>query len=238
MDYLTLCQTLRRECRIPGSGPSTVVDQVGDLADVVAWVSDAYLDIQNDCAGAWRWLRRRFTFQTTANVTGYAYGDVNDEAAATAITRFNAWDIHSRQRAPSIYLTSAGQATESWLGPVSRTGWASQYDFGTHVAAKPFCIAINDDDSLLLGPKPDDAYTVRGWYFRGPQILAADDDEPEMPAAFHRLIVWRAMRDYGYNDVAQELIDRAVTHYNEMWGQLVAQQLVTLDDVTLAGPLA
>jgi hypothetical protein len=46
--------------------------------------------------------------------------------------------------------------------------------------------------SLLVGPKPDKAYVVRGEYQRGPQTLADDGDVPIMPTQYHDAIVWRA----------------------------------------------
>ena len=46
MNFLSLCQRLRSEARIPGTGPSSVTGQTGELAKIVEWITTAYEDIQ------------------------------------------------------------------------------------------------------------------------------------------------------------------------------------------------
>ncbi len=42
MNFLSLCQRLRSEARIPGTGPSSVTGQTGELAKIVEWITTAY----------------------------------------------------------------------------------------------------------------------------------------------------------------------------------------------------
>ena len=61
-------------------------------------------------------------------------------------------------------------------------------------------------------------------YWKGLQTLAADADEPEMPADYHMLIVYRALLKYAYNIVAQEILARAGQEGMPLYDALVLNQ--------------
>ena len=56
--YLQLCQKLRQECEVGGTGPSAVTGQTGELARLVTWIADAYTELQQEYD--WLWLRSEF----------------------------------------------------------------------------------------------------------------------------------------------------------------------------------
>ena len=92
--------------------------------------------------------------------------------------------------------------------------WVSAHDYREqnfdHTYAPPSCYTVDPLNNFLLGPTPDTDYALRGPYWRSNQTLAADDDEPEMPADYHMLIVWNALINYGYNEVANEVLSKAI----------------------------
>lgn len=238
MTFLELCQRLRQEVGIPGTGPSTVLSQTGELALLVDWIASSYTEIQQRHGGRWRWLRREFTLSTTASDGSYAYGDATDVTDAAAITRFRRWIFTDRDNPPKIYLTASGVGTERFLVYADYPAFRSVWKLGNNSTQTgyPTFVAQDPNNNVLLAPIPDDAYTVRGEYWMKPQTLAADADEPEMPDDFHMLIVYRAMEKYAGFNAAQEVMIRAKNEGQPMMRNLEADQLFV--DWRFAGPLA
>lgn len=235
--FLELAQQLRAEVDIAGTGPTAVTAQTGDNADLVRWITQAYRDIQLRHATRWRWLRRGFTFNTVASTSQYAYTAVTDVDAGTAIARFRAWRLDDPEDPPKIYLTSGGISGQRWLLYAPWEWFKMVYKIGSNNTQEgaPAHIAVDPQNNLHLGPIPNDTYTVTGDFHRSAQVLAANDDEPEMPEDFHDLIVYEAMKKYGYKAVAQEQLARAAAEGRRMMRQLERDQL---DRISLAGPLA
>lgn len=225
--YLSLCQDLARECDL-GSTPGAVTGNVGELANVVRWIADAYMDIQNRHGGRWRWLRHEFTLSTTASDDTYTYGDCTDVTSASAITRFKAWRLNDRFDPPKIYLTSAGAGTQTWMIWTPWESFKTIYKIGTQNDGYPVHITVDPQDQIVIGPSPNDAYTIQGDFYRSPQVLAADADEPEMPSHFHNLI-WRyALENYGFQQLANEVLARHERQMRRTMRQLEAEQLPKL----------
>ncbi len=222
--FLQLAQSLRQECGVAGTGPSTVVGQVGELKRLVDWVSEAWTEIQNRHRN-WRWLRYGFTFQTVADDDTYAYGDVSDAVTAVAITRFSHWLLTDRYDPPKIFLTSAGVGTQTWMIWVPWEHFKTIYRIGTQNSGYPIHITVDPQNNIVMGPKPNGIYTVVGDYQRSAQTLALDADTPEMPTDYHKLIVYRAMEDYGYFEAAPEVLARGVKKGSLLMRQLELDQL-------------
>ncbi len=237
MELLELVQSLHYEAKFPGSPPDAVTGQSGRAADLVRWAIEAYNDIQREKDSRWKWLRSDWTLNTVDGTQSYATGAVTDVGDDAVITRFLAWDLDD-ENPPFIYLVSEGQATERELALDHWNDFRRQYVRATHTAAAPSFLSHDPADSLFFGPKPDGIYTVTGSYWKSIQALAADADEPEMPANFHMLIVYRALLKYGYNIVAQEILARARTEGQALYDALVLNQWYGRNRLRLPGPLA
>ena len=232
--FLELCVKTRRNCLIPGEGPSDVTTQEGELNELVNYVADAYLDVQNR-RSSWRWLRRDFTFNTTAEDGIYEFGDVTDVDAAAVISRFSKWHIDDVENPPKVYLNSAGIGGERWLIYTPWQWFNTIYGIGTQNSGPPVHITIDPQDRIRLGPVPDDIFTITGEFFRSAQILAADDELPEMPSQYHDLIVYLAMQKYGMGEAAAEVVSRGNQEARRILRQLELNQM---PQVRLARPLA
>lgn len=226
MNYLQLAQRLRSECEIPGTGPSTVVGQSGQLLRLANWIADAYEDIQNQ-SSAWRWLRRPFTLNTVNNDDSYAPTDATDVDAAAPIARFSHWWTHDTMDPYTAYLQSAGVAGQYRLVTVSWEQFKWLYRFGSQSSSpsQPIHVAVDHQNNLVLGPKPNGIYVIGGDFQRSAQRLTADADIPEMPIAYHLLIVYHAMAKYGANSVASEVFARAQLEAAKLGGALRQDQL-------------
>lgn len=237
-NYLQLCQDLRREASISGTGPSATASQTGEYLRVTNWIKQAWIDIQNrHQAPGWRWLRSPFTVNTVAEDDTYAATDCTDSRLSAAITRFRRWWLLDDEGCPAIkcYLSSAGVAGENYLTPLTWNQFRDIYKRGTQTSSQPQHVAVDPQNNLVLGPKPSAVYVVSGEYQMSAQILAANDDTPEMPSDFHSLI-WRyAMQMYAGHQAAPEAMARAISEGNRQMRQLERDQL---PEMRMGGPLA
>lgn len=200
--FLQLCADVRRECRIPGTGPTSVIGQVGQLERVVNWVKNVWTDLQNEQPN-WRWMRSEFSLQTVASTDSYAYNaaGMTDSIDSAAISRFARWWDEEFQ----IYLTSAGVGTRHAVPYVRWEMWRAIWLTGNIAASYPSQVSIDPRNKLRLGAKPDAIYTLTGEYQKSAQTLAADGDIPEMPVQYHQIIVARAMKRYAASNAAPEV---------------------------------
>ena len=236
MNFLAICQRLRQEVDVTGTGPTTVVSQTGILGRMVSWAASAYDDIQAKHQN-WRWMRVGCTVNTVAADGSYAYGDFTDELTAAVISRFRRWWLEDDEGYPvfKIYLQSAGVGTERWLPYLPWPEFRAIYRIGTVNDAAPAFVSVDPQDKIVLGPKPDAVYVLSGEYQRGNQALAADADTPEMPADYHMLIVYMAMMSYGMFKAAPEVLARGEAQATKLMRQLEVNQRPAMK---FGGPLA
>ena len=193
--YLALCQRLVRESvGISGSGPTSVLNQTGDLRRVVDWVGSAYEDIQN-LHTDWNFLRKTATFNTVADQQDYAPA----EAGAADLGEW-------RRDSFRAWLTAAGVGNEVDLTQYAWEDFRDRYLYGTTRTqrGRPVYMAIKPDRSVALWPIPDDEYTVTAEYFRAPHVMTANADTPIFPAQYHLLVMWRALVFYAGHSAAPE----------------------------------
>lgn len=215
MNFLQLVKRTRQECGIAGDGPITTANQTREMKRLVDWVSQAWVDIQNDRSD-WDFMWTQASFNTVDGQQVYAAGtglDIN-------IANMKKW----RDGSFSTYLAAQGPAGEIDLGgmvPYSR--FSGYYMFGAQrlTRGRPVSIAVTPDRKLALGPIPDDVYTVEGEYYRRAQVLALDADVPLMDEDYHMLIVYRAMKKYGMFEVANEQILAAQEEYERLYNRLL-----------------
>ena len=226
--FLNLCKDLRRELDISGTGPATVVGQTGDLGNIVEWIDQAHIDIQNRRNGNWRWMRRPYTIQTVADDASYDSSEFTDVLAAAPIDRFSRWRMVDSEDPPKLFLTSAGVGTERWTVWTQWDWFKHLYEIGTQNSGAPVFVSSDPQDQMVFGPPPNGIWTVTGDYWRSPQVLSdgvtPDDEVPEMPVQFHKLIVWEAMIHYGYQQAAPEVLARAERYSRKLYRQLENNQ--------------
>ncbi len=208
--FLELCASVARESGAMGPAPSAVTGQTGRQLKCVEWVRTAWSQIQAE-KGCWLFLRRDFT--TAAALIA---GTKRYTGASLGIADHASWvGDYPDHGAVSIYM-AGDQGGESRLSQLSYEGWRRRYDFGAHDAGKPVHYAISPTNELLIGPKPDAAYAIRGEYWRTPQVLEANADVPIMPERFHDAIVWRALMLLCAHDEAWNALKSAEANYKPL----------------------
>jgi len=220
VNYLQLCQALAEDSGTVAGVPNftTVVGASGRIKQVVGWVRDAYIDIQNERTD-WRWMRRSFEEALTIDQIVYAQDDLNLDDVAFWLPDLPGigW------RNLSIYETGYPER-ESEIGQIDYPLFRQRYQRGVHDANRPIEWAISPLGELMFGPKPDKAYIVKGEYFMKPETLTADEDIPSMPDQYHRVIVQEAMRLMARSDEAFEVIGEKGQQYDRLRNALVRDQ--------------
>jgi len=214
--YLELVQELVTELGIGGANqgatvPDSVLNQTGQLWNAVNWVKQANNNI-NVMWADWQYLAAEYSEVLLV-------GDTTAPAHSGTET-VKKWDRGSFWIDKT--LTSAGQ--------LSFFLWE---DFRRHVLpgpaasnSKPSGITQKRDNSLLLNVGPDAAYTLTAEFYKRPDLLTNDDDEPEMPEEFHRIIVCEAAVKYGNKEAAAEIISGMEAEYAYILDKLQTDQLI------------
>ena len=219
MTFLDLCRAAANDSGTIAGVPSftTTVGATGRVEQLVGWVRNAWIDIQNERTD-WLWMRKSFSHALTIDKRDYT-------AAELGITDFGSFwpDSPDEGRTMSLYDPATGQADENSIEQVGWGRYRSRYDFGSHDAQRPSEWAFYNN-KLWVGPKPDKAYVLRGEYRRSPQILTLDSDTPEMPVAFHRLIVAEAIRLMARSDEAWPVVTATTDQYMRLRYPLVREQ--------------
>jgi hypothetical protein len=222
--FVQLCQRVRQEAGIAGTGPSAVTNQTGEYKRLVDWVASAWEDLQNKRSD-WLWMRGTFSFATIADQDSYT------AAQAGISSRFKRWDRDSLR----IYTTATGVADETELNYLPWEQWRRVYRIGTQTASRPTVATTTPDMQLGLGSKPTTGFTVGGDYWKSAQSLTADADTPECPSEYHMAIVYRALMMYARYMAAGEIYDDAKMNYDRMVRAMVSHQT---PEMQLNGPMA
>lgn len=83
MTFLDMVKRLRLEAGASGSGPVTVLNQVGEYERLVKWINTAWVDLQADNQD-WQFLRKTVVFVTQNGIPTYSPGDIG-------LTDFGMW---------------------------------------------------------------------------------------------------------------------------------------------------
>lgn len=232
MTFLELVQELRRKVGAPGTGPVTTVSQIGESLDLVRWVQEAWHNVQAH-TDDWFWMKRDFTLALLAG-GGTRFLAVTDTETGLLNTRVARFSTEDSVR---VYANLIGRADESFLPEVSFPRFRDSYDFGlaSERAGRPEVFAISPRGEICVYPQVAENFTLTGRYQALPQPLALDEDVPNMPERFHRLIVYRAMELYARYESAPEVLAAAVAQADIM---MAALQVDQLPQVSLGEPLA
>jgi hypothetical protein len=204
MNYLELCQTVRQEAGISGTGPHTVANQGGEMRRVVDWVRKAWTDIQN--AHRWTFRVAEFTFDTQIGVRAYLPSDIG----APDLLDYKLFGPHDA-------LALEGTPLEVMPYGDFRVAFL----LGTAASGRPRVAAPDNSKRLLFEPVPDAAYPVAGEYWRRAQSLSIDADEPlGLDASLHEIIVYRALMLYARFEAASEIYQDAEINYNRLLAEM------------------
>jgi len=221
MNFLQLCQRVRQEAGISGSGPTTTVNQTGEMRRVVDWVQTAWLDVQN-ANPDWLWMQDGFSFSCTVSQAAYT-------PVQAGVTDFASWII------ADVRVYTGTTANEYQMTFVPYADFKAVYMLGTIPTGRPTFFTVMPDKSLRFYPTPDAAYTIYGDYQKTASDLSGDTDTPGCPDRFHMIVVYGALKKYARYEAAPEVFEDASIEYKRFLSNLAQDQLA---EIGFAGPLA
>jgi len=208
MTYLELCQTVRQEVGVSGTGPSTVLNQEGQLKVIVDFVAEADYQIQS-LWHDWNFLWAQYSSTLSTGTRGPATGKPTD---------FSNWDMRS------FFLDYTTDDSIN-LSPLSYVDWRSDFRQGVATNSSPTYFVIQPDENVIVEPPPDKAYTITADYWKTPTRLAANADESAIPTQYHRIIVARAKTMWAEREEAPEILLASVAEYQDLLDKLESQSL-------------
>jgi hypothetical protein len=219
MTFLELCAAAGLDSGLISSQNTivAVAGQSGRKLKVVNFVVQAWKAIQNGRID-WAWMRASYNQALTIGQTSYT------PAQLGIATRFRFFLPDAAGFQPhTLYDPAIGVSDEQPLCQITPEAWYTIYDRGAQTGTRPMHYAL-DAGKLLLGPKPDKAYMLRGRYMKSAQVLALDGDVPECPDHLHEVIKWRAIMMLHGQDAA--FADRSVAQaeYSRMYRLLCNEQ--------------
>jgi hypothetical protein len=224
MTFLQICQRLRSEAGIAGTGPTSTANQLGELGRIVDWVQDAYVDIQEK-HDQWGFMRAGFTLPIVIGTALYP---------ATSIPGLMAWLKPKDCDGLRCYLGST--ADEQWLRyrPYDEFRGLRLMAAMRDATGRPTEYTVTPNNGLLLWPIPDNTYTIDGEYVQAAVKFVNDADIPVF-ADFHMVILWCALMKYAAYSAEPSLYAHAQKEYGRLVNKL---ELKYLPSITLGGAWA
>jgi len=174
----------------PDDVTSTETPPTEFVGDLVAYIDQAWLDIQLTQHTRWLWMTNQ-SLDTVALTPGTATLALSAiDATARTVVPFLDHDTHPLRYILLKHPTTAAIARCHF---VPYTFYRGYRDRGTRPSQRPTRFTILNDGTLEFDPNPDVAYTLNCDWIQQPNELALDGDTPDMPNHFHMLVVWWAM---------------------------------------------
>lgn len=220
MNFLQLCQRLRRKCRVSGTGPTSVANQSEEYARLVDFINEAWMILQRKRPD-WKWMRGSMSFPTVADQAEYTLAQI--EATGAGLSNFGNWQRDTFR----CYTTATGTNDENVLSWLDYDMWRDTYQFGAtrHTQTRPTQFTITPVLGIGLGCTPIVGYTITGDYYKVAAEMEDDGDTPLLPSQFHMAIVYRAMMIFGVAESKPWIYDEGLANYNAILGEIELQQL-------------
>lgn len=209
--------------------PGTVVGAEGRVGKFGYWVNAAWRDIQIKRQD-WRWMQAGFDaalLAGTADVRG---------VLDLGLERFGRFDPNRNPREASRFsLAPVGVADWGRLRYLPFEEFSARWRYGAVETGRPQWFTVTPAGDLAFHPAPDAPCLLRGRYVRSVQRLTLDDDTPDMPEAYHGLIVAMALVRLATHDESPQQRAEWQAEANE---QMAALILAQTSEITGPGPLA
>ena len=220
--FLELSKKLRQYAGLSGTGPAAVTGQSGMDLKLVDWINSAWYEIQS-LHPTWRWMWKNDGLITCVpGQRTYDFGALG-------------FSVNFPDRESLRRRVAGDPGTEMWLQWYEYPQFRETFLFGPTRSGIPLAATVDPSGILQLDPVPNAAYEVRFDYHKSPTLLVNSSDEPDLPAKFHDIILYRALMMYAAHDGAPDVFNDAKANY-EMWERrLESEQLVApVQGVTLA----
>lgn len=215
MTFLEICQRTRELSGITGNGPTSTVNQSGEMLRVVNWVKQSWLDIQA-LHQTWNFLVRDLSFTTVQSQGDYTLAQAN----AADLGKL---DMHSLR----CQQTDMGYQNRQFMEEWDWVNFRDMYRFNNLIEGRPIRFSVDPaNKNICLAAIPDArGYTITGRYWARPVALTMDNQEPAIPEQHHMVIAYWALSKYAGYEAAPEAKQEANENKPRMMSALEADQL-------------
>lgn len=174
------------DCGLPGSPPSTTLNQTGEYKQIISWVDRTYNEILV-ASRYYPFMREDFTMPLSNGTAEYA-------ASVAGVSDLSEWVNVDDYR---VYKTTT--ANEQFLIYVPWEEYRMTYLFQSSrtTLGRPQFFSVRPNKSLIFHPVPNDSFTVVGEYQRRPTAMTGDEDIPVFPEEYHMAIAYGALMKFG-----------------------------------------
>jgi len=244
--YLQLCQALRREAGVQGDGPSSITSQTGIYGNIVAWIDDAWLSIQN-LHTTWAFMHGRGDIDiddderiytpdvSIASVNPRSFVLVDADGIKRSLPFYEWQEYQERYRThyageepvllEDITVLDGNEDPDDVIdGNPDEPDYLVNEEAITR--AVPYVITLNPDGDFELPDYPEAGYVIQYEYVAKPARFTDASSTPLLPEQYEMIIVWRALIDYGGFYNAPEAVQRGQMNYQESLTSLERNQLL------------
>ncbi|MEO6158588.1 MAG: hypothetical protein ABIQ39_13285 [Ilumatobacteraceae bacterium] len=212
---MKLVDNLRIEAAMSGRTIETLQGKLPDeIQRAKKWIQDAWTDIQMAHID-WRFMFVESTHTVPIN------------ASVIEPTEFMAGQV-AEWKVNTFRIAEAGQGRKD-SQPLTYLDYFYKRDHDgldiTH-PGKPGSFTIHPTtEAIHIAPASDTARILFYDYWRTPQVLEDDDHVPIIPPRYHPLIVFWALKTYGFHEAAPEAILKADASVRRLFSALEIDQL-------------
>ena len=214
MNFLQLAVRTYEECGLVNNPPTSVLNQTGMAKKVVQWVLTAAEEVSDEQPD-WK-----FNYSTTSQVLSSGVGEYDPVAT---------WSINPKRfdqqiGSAYVYKTATGLSSRQWLYYLD---W--EVFQGLNIpeveGTAPIYWTVRPDGFVVYHPSPNSGdWTVVHRYSSDETAMAANTDEPGIPAKYQMAIVWRAVMLYCGNDGAGDLYRHAKNEFDRLMERMTRSQ--------------
>lgn len=205
---------------LPSKITDTVTPDDDQVADMVEYIDQAWLDIQLSQSN-WAWMINRSVDAVALSADNRVLTMATIDATARAVVPFIDRDFSPERY---LLLKHPTTATVHRAVFVDYEVFRGYLDRGSRPTQRATRYTIRKNGDLEFDPIPDVAYTLNCDWIHVPVEMATDSATPDMPNHFHRLVVWWALMHNMDVDLSKRY-KTAERQYKRMLNRLNIEQL-------------
>lgn len=222
MTYLEICQAVRAQAGIAGSGPSNVTGQTGIEADIVRWVDEAYNEIQSLYEN-WNFMWVQESFTLPAGIAVYP-----------VMSTFNL-----RKVSDDVITAKVGTNSFTRMRNIPWAYWKNSNKYLSTAVGITSYLTEDPSGTYRFSPIPSESTEISIEGFTVPDVMSVSTDVPVFPTQYHDTIKTLALLKYSEYYNAPEIYKTAKLTYDTLldkmkYSELPRNNLVTPNLVPFA----